>query len=63
MLNTKQMQLLSKMNLISLCKEAGLKSGTIRSKLNRGTELKVNESEALTKALEKFGITINQKEV
>jgi len=56
MLNIENLKVIAKMNLISLCKEAGLKHNTIRAKIKRGTELKVNESESLTKALETFGL-------
>lgn len=58
MLNIENLNKIAKLNLISLCNEAGLKHNTIRAKIKRGTELKVNESEALTKALEKFGLRI-----
>ena len=62
MLDIKTLKKISKMNLISLCNEAGLKSNTVRTKIKRQSELKVNESLALENALLKFGLKINEVE-
>jgi hypothetical protein len=61
MLNIKQLQRLSSFNLTEVVKDAGLKLSNIRAKIAFGRELKVNESQALEKAIEKFGIEMKKE--
>jgi len=62
MLNIKQLQKLAKFTIKDIVKDAGLNINNIRSKIQFGRELKVDESQALEKAIEKFGIKMKEEE-
>lgn len=60
MLNIKQLQRLSKFSISAIVKDAGVPLANIRAKIAFGRELKVDESQLLERAIEKFGIKIKE---
>ena len=62
MLNIKQLQRLAQFSISAIVKDVGLSLPGIRAKISFSRELKVDESQALEKAIEKFGIKIKEEE-
>jgi len=62
MLNIKQLKKLSQFSIAAITKEAGLSLSNIRSKIAFERELKVNESQALEKAIESYGIKMKENQ-
>jgi hypothetical protein len=63
MLNLKDLQVIKDMpsiNFKGLCKSAGLQYGTVLTKFRNNTELKVNEADAIIKALEPLVKLLNK---
>lgn len=55
MIKTEDLMLMSRIiNMKKLCEEAGLNYFNLYNKINRGTEIKVDESEKLEKTLNNF---------
>lgn len=62
MLNIKKLQRLSKFSIAAIVKDAGVPLHNIRAKIQFGRELKVDESQKLERAIEKFGIKLKEDE-